>query len=1219
MALTLDPVLLAAQTVVSRRPIVSLTSGRLAFDFPFVGTPIANPNDRIQYHSVPLFLSDGRFAIFYASDTVNYTARELHYIVSDSDGGQFLPYVTVANCGSTFTYIDGIVLNDDDFVIVGTLTNNTIVCYKVSSAGVKLSETIFASLPDLLGVSVTTTDTGYVIIYIQLIAGEYVISKRTSTDLITWSSATVIYITDLDITTPIQHPKVRRLDDGSYLFLFSYASLIDDDTIIYNIGSSLSYDLLTWLAIVPVTSTTTVSKDFLYPFFDQKSDETITVVAQEDNGYLTLTKDSPGWDTSLSLTPQNMWVDDVNGKLYVTGIWTGTGAKIFEGTVKIDIATWTIDKFYDTTTTPPVPDLWTVGAPYNPDQNPISNGIVTFGGGAYVAVCVVNYNTDTITGYYFRDYSATFGEEAEANVNHSLEHGAISYSAVHGDILWLGFYSGYLYDVPKVQFGYIDITDVTPPYDFTLVGTSNDWTVTSAQQINGPNFSFYPDDDLVLIACQPYSVNLQVIPLVVQSLVDGSQVKYYNITDYIEFPYNGVTYAYLVGDTIYAIPSYHYLYAPDAHKWGLLEIDINTDHMIYHYPPWLTGRPDEGYFRQIAVSEDTDELIIRTEGGAAIFNYVSKTWMQYEDDNIEGYPSEITDPDHCTIAYDSTNEIFFYGGSNALYYSPKSGVTSQIVYLSGTMGVSEWGFSADDLLAIGYTNTVPRVVVPPSIDIIYATWTNTFDIDNIYWDQQQAYLDLNEFLTGEIVCDMAIDDYFTLKFTLTNGHLFDPHNRNSILRTYISKGKYVLLQFGETVDDVDYLVNQGKYVIRGLKVKYQRDEYPLIEVSCEDVRSLWGIHQVVSNNVTLQTPEASLRTIILANTEIATEHIEIPSMPLSFAFDAQWVETYLQEIIDDISHRFQHFCCMDMDGDITFRPITLDGTSVNTHTVAQIIEYSPDDSYSDLTNRFTVTGESLNDFQILLAEERVGSLNGTVGWYGFKKDFKIWYSEDKSRRCKYPRIEVLESATSILFRLAGEITERISEVDEFDKYCVIEVKAPDLIPVLLAGIALYLAGNVIGDFVTPYMTIPFGRIIEGLGLYIVMMVLGSIGNFQYAIHAQPVGYAKRQYQATVDDAELQLELGQITEQKIEGFACYDTGDCEDVAEFELMVSKAQRSRLMVKKIAHLQDEIGDTVTVTHPYTNITDDIYITKIVRRYKQSAGNDDGYFIDEIEGWIA
>ena len=95
-----------------------------------------------------------------------------------------------------------------------------------------------------------------------------------------------------------------------------------------------------------------------------------------------------------------------------------------------------------------------------------------------------------------------------------------------------------------------------------------------------------------------------------------------------------------------------------------------------------------------------------------------------------------------------------------------------------------------------------------------------------------------------------------------------------------------------------------------------------------------------------------------------------------------------------------------------------------TTTPPRLLTSVPDDSFSDFVNRITVTGEERNHIEVMFDEERVGNLNGTVGWWGYKKTFDVYYSDDRSRRCRHPRLHVLESATCIGFKLMGGVSEK---------------------------------------------------------------------------------------------------------------------------------------------------------------------------------------------------
>jgi len=216
-----------------------------------------------------------------------------------------------------------------------------------------------------------------------------------------------------------------------------------------------------------------------------------------------------------------------------------------------------------------------------------------------------------------------------------------------------------------------------------------------------------------------------------------------------------------------------------------------------------------------------------------------------------------------------------------------------------------------------------------------------------------------------------------------------------------------------------------------------------------------------------------------------------------------------------------------------------------------------------------------------------------------------------------PRLVVVETATSIPFQLAGSVTERIEQCSDADdnRFCTVVVEAPNLIGLLASGLGTAAIGAFIGDQETDGMTISIGKIIQWFGLNTVLMVLGSVANYQYEVWAQPLGSIRRSVQGQANDTEHQAEIGCIVEQKIEDPLCYSAADCLQVAAFELMIAKMQRRRITITKVAHLQDEDGDTLRFVHLVSGANIDIYVTDITRKFKKG---HDGYFIDEISGWV-
>lgn len=1208
MAITLAPELLAAQSAQSRKPIIELIAGRLDADYPFTGTPLANPDIDDHGVSLSLILPGGEFAVFFAGD------GELRYVVSDTAVSEFSDYVVVDD-NAALSYLDGFVMNDGNLAVVAQNSTSATALYVISPAGAKISETQIGSIGNLHGCSVSVTSTGYALVYSREVGGIYALYLATSTDFVTWGSASTISISGLDSSHPIKNPRLYRLVDGSFVLVYAYATIVNDVSTVYNIQYSTSADLVTWVASAVITDTSTISEDYVAPDVVQKADGSLFLAAQKSSTYLTMTSIVDGWNTSDSIGITSAWVDPVAGKLYVISRKTYVGFDPFYGAAVIDIATWSVDAFYDENTSPPVPS-WFAETDNSPTvANSGGMGILFYS----KAVCVIDYGADTITGYYFADYSVEKGAEYTQNIdsswddiwnsayeNPSLE---IVSAYVHDSKLWLGFdvFTHYTGAGARAVFGYIDLTQTTAPYEFVVCGGA---------ALGAPEgFEFYPDNDIVLTWTDyyyRYGPRLNILN------VSGAGLKYYHYTTHSDFPRLGVSGAVLVeGTTIYASPEWSTEYAADVDKWGLMEVDINTDVIRYYYPDWITS-PGNYLDGVKVVDEDAGEIIIRTGTGVIIFNYNSKSWERLESSvspelpTVPGLPTTTASG----MAYDPINRYLFYGDIGHVFLVPRDGLVSTIEYITEEEGV----FSSPSQLAVGNQNVAPSLALNAD-DETYATWTNA-SADNVEWDKAGASVNLDDYLTGETSLEWAIDAPGRLSFSLASGHLADPHNDNSILRTYLTKGKSVSVRFGENIGGTKYWANQGTYIVRSLSMQYQRGKHPIASVTCEDARSLWSENQVVVANVDSLTPEYALRDLIPDNSNIAVANIPLPSFPLSFAFDAQWLDTDLDTIINDISYRFQHFPYMGLDGNLDFRPITTSASISNTYATGEVIEYSPDDSYSDLTNRWIVTGESLNDFEVVYEEERLASLSGTVGWWGYHKDKQVYYSKDEEKRAKSVRLKVIESSMSIPdpFKLAGEITEKISYIDPYHKYCTVEIKAPDLTAVLVTAIGIYLTGNAVGDGIPPMggMTIPVGRYMEKGGLILAILVLGSVGNYQYEVYGTPLGYVKRSYQNSADDEDLQQELGMVVETKEEGFLCYTSPHCKTVAEFKKLVGMAQRNRVTLTKIAHLQDEVGDTTAGTHPYTGQTKKQFITNLRRRYKPSTGQNDGYFNDEIEGWV-
>lgn len=484
-------------------------------------------------------------------------------------------------------------------------------------------------------------------------------------------------------------------------------------------------------------------------------------------------------------------------------------------------------------------------------------------------------------------------------------------------------------------------------------------------------------------------------------------------------------------------------------------------------------------------------------------------------------------------------------------------------------------------------------------------------------------MDLSEYIIDdEISLKRTIDgNPATLEFTVSHGHLFDPYNSNSLLSLYLKKGRKLTIRWGELISGTEYWQNAGTFYVTSGTISLRRGNYPIMKIEASDQRALWQHSHVYATDIYSNTPEEILSDLMQDIADMDLGDIDIPTMDGSSTIDHQWIETTLDEILTQICNRFGYYYRFTVDGDFSARKITNAGSIDHTYTdLTKIIEYSPDDKYSDFTNRVTVTGQERDFTVVIFPEERVAGISGTIGWWGCSKDHVVWFSYDKSRRVINLRLVVLETAMSIPMELAGKLHESLTECPESgdNKYCTVEVKAPNLIAALVANTAGAMAASFIPDFVVSYgggITIPIGRVIQQIEVMLCTLILGSTANYQYDIYGQPLGSIRRSVQATADDTEHQAEIGCVVEQKIEDPLCYSTADCALVAAFELMVAQMQRKRVTITKVAHLQDEDGDTIRFKHPISGQNIDLFVTDLRRRFKK--GND-GYFLDEIDGWV-
>lgn len=1244
MALILDAELAAAQDNHSRRPIVEIISAQKGDDIPFDGT-FLTPETFNEYSPSVIAHSSGRLCLAYCYGPDADEDCGIKYVYTDTDRTVFNTvtielYTNFLNKMKSVSICEMTDGNIGIVALVDSVTNHvyrlvrmilTVEGVTVSSAEIaNWSHDTYTADP---WVSTIGTDS-YLLVYGKADGSGYYIYKRTSADFITWSAESALSIGGLPSTWRLANPSILKITTGDLWLFFdaleSVGPLGEELTNVYYSVSSDSGAI--WANAVKMTAYDSYGEIGLHPTGCQKAVDKMHMMFTRQVGALHMDETATGWPTG-DTTVELSW-DSANRKLYAVNCWNRFGSKYLQCVVKIDVDTWTVDQYWDSTTTPGFPSFLcdhTHGVWY---CNKMHDG-------HHIAICCVENShrfiwhldgeANTITGYYadtLPDHSITANMSLSVPNHHYTTFSGLQVDASSNRIYaWI--VSTYLYH-PGIVFGYIDLTE-TSDYSFhvlisaePLLGSNYMTGISYSQE--GGLYVDAPGNRLILAGS---TSGLWEGFCKVYDLTSGGELcSWVGPTD-TNFPIFGLRKPFVYGDKIYAaMGKYTSGYGQSSFR-GLCEIDMASKAIKLHRPSYCTD--DDHFFgRPNYVGEN--KLAMNHLGyGIAVFDMVSHTWELFSNANIPGMTlSGMNAFAETQIAYDATNDIIFVGDPATLQ-SPSSGVIAfsvhgylrQSYYSVGAFSGGAWSFATALPLVQGFRDfdavSVPDPSAPTSM---YCFWISE-DADgkqSIKWDKDGSSLDLSDYLTNdEITVERTIDgNPATLSFSVSHGHLFDPYNSNSLLSMYLKKGRKLTIRFGELISGVENWQNQGTFYVQSGSIRLSRGEYPIMKIEALDQRALWQHSHVYATDIYSNTGVEILTDLMTDIADMALAEIDTFTIDGDQTLDHQWIGTTLDEVLTQVCNRFGSYYRFTVDGKFSVRKITKTGTVTHIYTdQATIIAYTPDDKYSDYTNRVTVIGQERDFTTVTFAEEQVGVISGTLGWWGCMKEHVVWFSTDRSRRCVNPRMVVIETASSIPFQLEGSVDERIEQCSDADdnRFCTVIVEAPNLIGMLAGGIGTAAAGAYIGDQETGEETISIGKIIEWVGLNMALMVLGSVANYQYEIWAQPLGSIRRSVQATANDTEHQAEIGCVVEQKIEDPLCYSVADCAQVAAFELMVAQMQRKRVSITKVAHLQDEDGDTIRFVHPISGANIDIFVTNLRRKFKKGA---DGYFLDEIDGWV-
>ncbi len=1058
----------------------------------------------------------------------------------------------------------------------------------------------------------------------------------------TWGAATEVAISGVLASRKKLDTCLLRQADGTIWLFFTYMNAGDTDaTAVYNLYYSKSTDDgATWSPAVSLTSFATPSEIARRPAAVQKLAAEIVLAYDSVRTSLVMDKSNPYWTDEVSQAIKYLYFNSATRKLYAVYGNTSTGTKAIYGIVRIDADTWAIDRFWNGNTVPAVPKFFR--------ENHV---FYCHGSGSILAmlaqdaqILVLDDSANSMKILSLEDNSSYGLTQNVGSVPWSSTYHWEYLAGVQVDADTNTLYFGFMKtgNSCTAQILTLDYTQANPSCTVFTTFTTDIFSATIPEAIDTMGDSLVLDKtNGYLIYCTKGLVggiswggSIRVF-----LLSGGGLYRHYYYQDSLtSIPYYGAVNPVIVGGKLYAG---QYLYTTSYGQqdyWGIVSVDLASGAVKWYLPSGIiAGGPQDAQFRNLTATP-TGNIVMSCKAGVALLDTQTETWSLINNTTTPGvFPAGISAFSGSSIAYDSGNELIFMGVRDpgnpftGVVAFPLTGKIEQTQYVSALYSGGVWNFDAPAPLVKGSRDYAAALAVDPATSGLYVFWTRWSSSagEQLVWDKEAGMLDLS----AELVRAQAIEQTRSidgqpgkLTFALDKGHLYDPHNQASLLSRYLKKGKKITLRWGEKVDGVEYWQDGiSVYVLTGTKLSYRRGSYPIITVECEDRRTLWeNLGIAASRYYSGITPDAALGDLLQSYAGIEQTDIDLSAMSGEDVLHHQWLDTTVKAAVESITNRYGYYVDVSLaDNTVRARRIAADNPVDHVYgTAANLLEFSPDDSYSSLVNRVTVIGEGRTPVDVETAEESIGSEAGTLGFFQHREVRRIYYSDDRQKRAVRPRLEVTQSVSSIGFKMGGQMKQWISAVDPEGHWVEVTAEGPNLLPVLMGALGMFLAGKnqppATGMISEPAES-KRGSWMKDAGLYLALQCLAAVGNYAYTIYACPIGQVYQTFEASANDTELQSDLrGTVIEKRIDDPLVYDASQAQQVAERELWILKAQRRRVKFAKTAHLQDDAGDTLQVPHPYTGAPLKIFVTNLTRRMVIPAGNDGGEYTDTIEGWV-
>jgi len=1265
-------------------PDIPFTGQRLASDFPQYGVGGDRTNET-GVHAIAL--SDGRLAVITVFSDVEfgYQGGKTRLSLSNVERTEWTDYTLDIQSSTDAAIVEmdggriGVVTPVGAYVVDVTTNIGTVLTTHIFS-GLATLYVPFSVNPSRHSgnVCVTRLASGtYMTAYVSddgvyPAHGNISVNYLTSADFVTWSAPVEIPMPFLDATHAKYSPFLFQTDDGTLNLLFEYVEQFTGNfgtTEQVNIYHFVSADNgATWTsasgasAFGAITNYPTFAETPRHPYAIPLGAGNWRISYHEAMSGLHMNTSAVGWAGDDRVL--GVHFDEVSRLAYVVNYEPNDYGNL-SSIVVVNPDTWSVVKSIDPTSGPTFGDMWfeNGGGIYgsiNLTETVGERELVVIRKGNHIGV--YNGETDQITEFHFDAWEAhgvtVNTTEKPTGLGSATGHPTFVMDIVQMHLDYanrtLFLYWQYRYAYGGVlAVGKIDLTQTGPEYAHDILfkkdalppGSDPGQMPTEAQMIaivgtgglSGGDFKVYPDENLIVIS-GGHTTNIEGggyswTGVTILYAMDGSLIHFFDPAISDTYPYRGIQKVVKVGSDLWGYFHYEPNYSNEGRR-GLARISL-LDFSVSYYRPTFSF-VDDYKFNGIIATPDGEEIILgNDEYGASAFVIADATWDPFNNARYPGlYPNEPQAAE--SLAYDAANEFVFLGmyasGSGGyLAYFYRHGFMTQPQRLTAVDGDPDWEYGEHSPLLTPRTDKdLVMATDPASSGGMYAFWlhVNADGSVRVRWDKDLAEFDLTGYLVGgsAVTIKRSIDGTPNkLSFSVTHGHLFDPHNVDSLWSPVLKKYRRIRVRFGEEVAGVQYWTEAGTFVVISTKLSHQRGSYPNMNVECEDIRIWWEDAEIVTTEHYEMTPENILADVISTWGGMVAEDVVIPAMEGSYVVWFQWLDTTIKKVVDALVGRFGYFPTITADNKFTIRKISNANAVDHTYSgTAMLISFTPDDDFSDFTNRVTVVGESRDFIDCLYEEEAVGTLYGTSGWWGNKQTFDVWFSEDHKRKAKNPRLKILESCipNGFIQKLGGG-REGIVYIDADEFFCRIEVVTPDMssvawtlgASVLVLGIALGVTGTMTPTASPAAFAMFIGWVVL---LSMLLYILSGIVNWQYEVWARPWGQQRIGCSGQANDVDLQALLNRINEKKLDEPLCISPEQCQWLAEHELMIVMMQRNRVRFDKIAHLQDEEGDTIVVPHPYSGKNMTVFITDLTRSFQIPSGDGgEGGFLDSITGW--